>query len=80
MILTKYNSNKEEYNEVEKPLMLQFENVDKLFGAFEAAMDNNEYTEVGKIVKAIDDTVGNLKVVIEEAPSIIIMGKKTYTC
>ncbi len=76
MILTKYNSNKEEYNEVEKPLMLQFENVDKLFGAFEAAMDNNEYTEVGKIVKAIDDTVGNLKVVIEEAPSIIIMGKK----
>lgn len=56
--------------------MLQFENVDKLFGAFEAAMDNNEYTEVGKIVKAIDDTVGNLKVVIEEAPSIIIMGKK----
>ena len=54
MILTKYNSNKEEYNEVEKPLMLQFENVDKLFGAFEAAMDNNEYTEVGKIVKAIE--------------------------
>ena len=38
--------------------------------------NENEYTEVGKIVKAIDDTVGNLKVVIEEAPSIIIMGKK----
>jgi len=75
-ILTKYNSNKSEYSEVEKPLELQFENVDKLFSAFEVAMDKNEYTEVGKIVKAIDDTIGNLKIVIEEAPSIIVMGKK----
>lgn len=75
-ILAKYNSNKNDYNEVEKPLELQFENVDKLFSAFEIAMENNEYTEVGKIVKAIDDTIGNLKVVIEESPSIIIMGRK----
>lgn len=75
-ILAKFNSNKEEYDEVSKPLELQIENVDKLFGAFEVAMDNNEYTEVGKIVKAIDDTVANLKVVIEEAPSIILMGRK----
>lgn len=75
-ILTKYNSNKEEYSEVEKPIELQFENVDKLFSAFELAMENNEYTEVGKLVKAIDDTIGNLKVVSEEAPSIIIMGRK----
>lgn len=75
-ILTKYNSNKADYEEVVKPLDLQIENVDKLFSAFEVAMDNNEYTEVGKIVKAIDDTIGNLKVVIEEAPSIITMGRK----
>ncbi len=75
-ILSKYNSNKEEYSEVEKPLELQFENIDKLFSAFEVSMEKNEYTEVGKIVKAIDDTIGNLKVVIEEAPSIILMGRK----
>ncbi len=75
-ILSKYNNNKNEYSEVEKPLELQFENVDKLFSAFEVAMDKNEYTEVGKIVKAIDDTIGNLKIVIEEAPSIILMGRK----
>lgn len=75
-ILAKYNSNKNEYSEVEKPLELQFENVDKLFSAFEVSMENNEYTEVGKIVKAIDDTIGNLKIVIEEAPSIILMGRK----
>ncbi len=75
-ILSKFNNNKNEYEEVEKPLELQFENVDKLFSAFEKTMENNEYTEVGKIVKAITDTIGNLKIVIEEAPSIIIMGSK----
>ena len=75
-ILTKYHNNKMDYEEVEVPIELQFENVDKLFSAFEVAMEKNEYTEVGKIVKAIDDTIGNLKIVVEEAPSIIIMGKK----
>ncbi len=75
-ILAKYNNNKEEYTLVANPIELQFENVDKLFSAFEVSMDKNEYQEVGKIVKAIDDTIGNLKIVIEEAPSIIIMSKK----
>lgn len=69
------NNNKEDYSLVQIPLELQFENVDKLFSAFEMAMENNVYTEVGKIVKALDDTIGNLKIVIEEAPSIILMGK-----
>ncbi len=75
-ILAKYNNHKNDYSMVASPLELQFENVDKLFGAFEVAMDHKSYQEVGKIVKAIDDTIGNLKVVIEEAPSIILMGQK----
>ena len=69
------NGNKEDYKLIQKPLELQFENVDKLFSTFEIAMENNVYSEVGKIVKALDDTIGNLKIVIEEAPSIIMMGK-----
>ena len=74
-ILTKYNNNPSDYKEASAPLELQFENVDKLFGTFELAMENNSYTEAPKIVKAIDDMVGNLGIVIEEAPSIILMGK-----
>lgn len=74
-IITKYNKNKNDYKEVCAPLELQFENVDKLFAAFEVAMDSNSYEEVGKIVKGIDDLIGNLGVVIEEAPTIILMGK-----
>lgn len=72
-IINKYNNNKGDYKEVAGPLELQFENVDKLFSAFEVAMENNAYQEVGRIVRAIDDTIGNLAMIIEEAPSIILM-------
>lgn len=74
-ILNKYQSDKNQYTLISSPLDLQFENTDKLFSAFEFAMDKNAYQEVGKIVKAIDDTIGNLEMVIEEAPNIIVMGK-----
>lgn len=74
-IQNKYKNNKNDYTEVAKPLELQFENVDKLFATFEMAMDQNAYTEVGKIVKAIGSSVGNLKEIIEEAPVIVMLGK-----
>lgn len=74
-IFVKYNNQKEDYDIISSPIELQFENVDKLFSVFEISMENNAYTEVGKIVKALDDTIGNLSIVIEEAPSIILMGK-----
>ena len=73
-IITKYNKNKNDFKEVCAPLELQFENVDKLVAAFEVAMEQNAYEEVGRIVKGIDDLIGNLGVVIEEAPTIILMG------
>lgn len=74
-ILNKYQKEKNNYELIASPLDLQFENIDKLFSAFELSMDKNAYQEVGKIVKAIDDTIGNLELVIEEAPGIIGMGK-----
>lgn len=75
-IIAKYNNNKKEYQEVMAPIELQFENTDKLFSAFEVAMENNNYQEVSKIVKALENIVGNLELVIDEAPSIILMGTK----
>ncbi len=74
-IITTYNRNKNDYKEVSAPLELQFENVDKLFAAFEVSMEANQYEDVGKIVKGIDDLIGNLGIIIEEAPTIILMGK-----
>jgi len=69
-----YNSNLNDFEIIKNPIELQFENVDKLFSAFEAAMENNEYLEVGKIVKAIDDVIGNLKIVINETKIIVNLG------
>ena len=39
-------------------------------------MDKNAYTEVGKIVKAIADIIGNLRVIIDETRPIVSLGKK----
>ena len=52
---------------------LQFENINKLFSAFEVAIQNNEYDELGKIVKALDDMIHNISIVIDEAPTIVMM-------
>lgn len=74
-IVMAYKEDEEGYLIVKKPLELQFENVEKLFLAFEQSMEKNEYQEVGKIVKAIDDIIANLKVVIEEAKPIVSLGQ-----
>ncbi len=70
-----YNDNIDNYEIIQVPIELQFENVDKLFSSFEILMEKNDYNEVGKIVKAIGDIVGNLKLVIEETKSIVSLGK-----
>lgn len=74
-ILNTYKDYEEKYEIVKNPLELQFENIDKLFSAFETSMEQNAYTEVGKIVKAIADVIGNLKVIIEETRPIVSLGK-----
>lgn len=70
-----FNEHKSEYSEVIEPIELQLETIDKLFVSFEVAMDKNEFEEVGKIVKALDDLIKNLKIIIDEAPSIILLGR-----
>ncbi len=74
-IMSEYKDNESDFEIVKVPVELQFENVDKLFNAFEKAMDQNAYTEVGKIVKAIADITNNLKVVVEETKPICLLGK-----
>lgn len=72
-VVFKYNKNKNDYSEVSSRIELQFENIDKLFSAFEVAIQNHEYEELGKIVKVLDDMINNISIVIEEAPTIVLM-------
>ena len=74
-VVTTYKDDLEGYSKIKVPIELQFENVDKLFVSFENAMDKNEYTEVGKIVKAIDDIVSNLKEIIKDTKTIVLYGE-----
>ena len=39
-------------------------------------MDNKAYSEISKIIKALDDSIKNLEVVEKEAPEIILLGSK----
>ena len=72
-VIFKYNKNKDDYKEVSSPIELQFENIDKLFSAFEVSIQNHEYEELGKIVKALDDMIHNISIVIEVAPTIVLI-------
>lgn len=76
LVLNEYNNHKNEYLYISKPVELQFENIDKLFSNFESAMEKNSYSEVTKIIKALDTFIGNLELVIKEAPAIILMADK----
>ncbi len=69
----KFEKNKIEYGEVANSIMLQFENISKRFEAFEITMENNEYTEVTKIIKSIDEMLKHMQIVIEEVPPIVLM-------
>ena len=72
-IVFKYNKNKTDYQDTSTRIELQFENIDKLFSAFEISIQNEEYSELGKIVKVLDDMIHNIGIVIDEAPTIVLM-------
>ena len=72
-IVFKYNKNKNDYQDTSTRIELQFENIDKLFSAFEISIQNQEYSELGKIVKVLDDMINNIGIVIEETPTIVLM-------
>lgn len=74
-VINKYNKNKEEYKEIFSVIELQFENIDKLFSAFERCVENSEYEEISKIVKALDDMIRNIEIVVDEAPTVLFMDK-----
>lgn len=72
-IYQQFASSKKEYGDIEDSVALQFENIAKRFEDFENVMDNNDYTEVGTIVSAIDEMLKHMAVVVEEVPAIVLL-------
>lgn len=69
----KFNQNKNEFGEVANSVSLQFENIAKRFELFEKTMEDNDYEEVSKIIRSIDEMIKHMTYVIEEVPSIVLM-------
>lgn len=69
----KYTKSKGEYGDIAPVIDLQFENIARRFEDFENVMDKNEYTEVPNIIKAIDEMLKHMNIVLEEIPSIWIL-------
>ena len=71
-----YQNHKNLYEEMAEAIELQLENIEKRFLEFETAMDQNQYTDVVHIVKALDTMIEHMEIVISEVPDLLLMCKQ----
>lgn len=70
---TEYEEHKIDYEDISDAIELQLENIETRFLNFEKAMEDNEYSEIVHIVKALDNLIDHLSVVVEEVPNLLLM-------
>ena len=75
----KFTKSKHEFGEIANSVTLQFENITKRFETFEVMMENNDYNEVTKIIKSIDEMLKHMSIVIDEVPPIVLMSTNILT-
>ena len=71
-LLQTFVNAKDDYGDIAQSVELQFENIERRFQDFEKAMDASDYDEVSHIVRAIDEMIKHMQVVIDEVPSVVI--------
>lgn len=69
----KFTDSKDGFGTLAEPITLQFETIAKRFEDFEILMEQNQFTELVSLIKAIDDMLKHMAVVMEEMPSIYLM-------
>ena len=69
----KFSEEKMSYGDLALNVNLQFENIAKRFEDFELVMEANQYTEVTQIIKAIDDMLKHMEIVVSELPDIVLL-------
>ena len=75
--LTKeYQDHKELYDFMQEAIELQLENIEKRFMDFEKVMEDNEYSEVVHVCKALDTMIDHMDIIISEMPDILLMSQK----
>ena len=71
-----YQDHKELYDFMQEAIELQLENIEKRFMDFEKVMEENEYSEVVNICKALDTMIEHMDIIISEMPDILLMSQK----
>lgn len=67
---------KQLYEQMQEPITLQLENIERRFLDFEKVMDNNDYAEVVHIVKALDTMIGHIEIIVKEVPDVLLMANQ----
>lgn len=75
-LLKEFNNHKQMYDNMQEAIALQLENIEKRFLDFEKVMDKNEYNEVVHIVKALDNMIDHMDIVVNEVPDLLLMAKQ----
>lgn len=71
-----YQDHKELYDFMQEAIELQLENIEKRFMDFEKVMEDNEYSEVVHVCKALDTMIDHMDIIISEMPDILLMSQK----
>ena len=71
----KFEDTKADYEETAKIIELQFETIEKRFEEFEEVIEKKDYEEVVYVVKSLSEMINLMKIVIDEIPEIMLMGK-----
>lgn len=69
----KFSRCEKEYGELVPRIKEEFDRLDNEFLLFEASMDNNDYVEVERIVVVIEDELNNLKDILDNISSLLLM-------
>lgn len=70
-----FEEHESEYADLGPVVARQFENISKQFEDFEIIIEQNEYSGVDMIVKAVEEMLNHMEVVTEELPSIVLLAE-----
>ncbi len=71
-----FREKEDEYEDIANVISLQLENIERRFQDFEEYMEVNDYQEVFHIVKAIDNMIEHMEIVITEVPDLVLLSNK----
>ena len=75
-LLKEFHDHESDYKDIKDAISLQFENIERRFADFEETMENNEYSEVVHIVKALDTMISHMGIVVSEVPNLVLLAEE----